>query len=154
MPGNIPISPDFQEFIELLNVHKVRYLIVGGYALAFHGHPRYTKDMDVWIEPTKTNAVKILQVLNDFGFASLQFSLKDCMNPDNVIQLGSPPYRIDLIFELDGVEFKTCYSNKMVLTIKDLKINFIDLENLRKNKKATARPQDIVDLERLAPESS
>jgi len=143
------INKDFKEFIQLLNENKVRYLIVGGYAVAFHGHPRYTKDLDLWIWLDKGNAEKLIEALNNFGFSSLNFSVKDFLNPDNVVQLGSPPNRIDILTDLDGVDFETCYNSKVKLKIDNIVINFIDLENLKKNKKASGRAQDLADLEKL-----
>jgi len=124
--------------------------VVGGYAVAFYGHPRYTKDLDVWIWLEKENAQKIIDVLQDFGFASLQFSKEDFLNPDNIIQLGQPPNRIDILTGLSGVNFEDCYKMKNVITITDLEVNFIDLENLKKNKKASGRFQDLADLENLS----
>jgi len=144
------LNKDFREFIELLNDHNVKYLVVGGYAVAFYGHPRYTKDLDVWIWLEKENAQKITDVLQDFGFASLQFSKEDFLNPDNIIQLGQPPNRIDILTGLSGLNFEDCYKMKNVITITDLEVNFIDLENLKKNKKASGRFQDLADLENLS----
>ncbi|MDP3684839.1 MAG: hypothetical protein Q8S01_13005 [Ignavibacteria bacterium] len=144
------INKDFREFIELLNKHGVKYLVVGGYAVAFHGHPRYTKDLDVWVWLEEQNAEKIIDVLKDFGFASLQFNKEDFLNPDNVIQLGQPPNRIDLLTGLSGVDFKECYDKKNVITINDLEVNIIDLDSLRRNKKASGRFQDLADLENLS----
>lgn len=144
------INKDFKEFIELLNNHEVKYLVVGGYAVAFHGHPRYTKDLDVWVWLEEQNAEKIIDVLKDFGFASLQFNREDFLNPDNVIQLGQPPNRIDLLTGLSGVDFKDCYDKKNVITINNLEVNIIDLDSLRRNKKASGRFQDLADLENLS----
>ena len=144
------INKDFREFIELLNKHEVKYLVVGGYAVAFHGHPRYTKDLDVWVWLEEQNAEKIIDVLKDFGFASLQFSKEDFLNPNNIIQLGQPPNRIDLLTGLSGVDFKECYDKKNVITINNLEVNIIDLDSLRRNKKASGRFQDLADLENLS----
>lgn len=143
------LNKDFREFIQLLNDHDVLYLVVGGYAVAFHGHPRYTKDIDLWICLDKSNAEKILQVLKDFGFGSLDLKVHDFLDPEQVIQLGYPPNRIDILTDLKGINFKECYSSKVEVIIEDTTINFIDLENLKKNKKATGRHQDLADLENL-----
>ena len=91
------LSQDFKEFVQLLNEHKVRYLVIGGYAVAFHGHPRYTKDIDVWIGLDKGNAGNLLNALKDFGFGSLGLKTEDFLNSDQVVQLGYPPNRIDLL---------------------------------------------------------
>jgi hypothetical protein len=111
-PGNMIISPDFKEFIELLNTHNVQYLVVEGYAVAFHGYPRYTKDLDIWIHRTSPNAKKLLQVLDDFGFGALAISADDFLRPESTIQLGYPPNRIDLLTSLKGMDFDTCYACK------------------------------------------
>lgn len=143
------LNQDFKEFIQSLNDNNVRYLVVGGYAVAIHGYPRYTKDMDIWIERTPENARQMVKALNQFGFASLGLKSSDFLVEDQIIQLGYPPRRIDIITSLLGVEFIHCYDTRMQLGIEGVQINFIDLENLRKNKKATGRSQDLADLEKL-----
>ena len=143
------LNKDFREFIQLLNDHDVLYLVVGGYAVAFHGYPRYTKDIDLWVWLDKSNAEKLLQVLEDFGFSSLDLTVDDFLDPEQVIQLGYPPNRIDILTDLKGLNFKECYPSKVEVTVEDTTINFIDLENLKKNKKATGRHQDLADLENL-----
>jgi hypothetical protein len=143
------LNKDFKEFIDLLNHNRVEYLIVGGYALAFHGHPRYTKDLDVWIRCTPENADKLLRALESFGFASLELSAQDFLEPGSVIQLGYPPQRIDLLTQASGVDFDTCYAAKIEITLDGTPVNFIDLANLKKNKHATGRLQDLADLEQL-----
>lgn len=130
------ICKHFNEFIELLNDFNVQYLIVGGYAVAFHGHPRYTKDIDIWIFPEEENIKAVIRVLQDFGFGSLGIMAKDFKNPDQIIQLGYPPNRIDLLTELEGVDFLTCYDKKDVIEIDGIRIAFIDLESLKQNKKS------------------
>jgi hypothetical protein len=144
------LNQDFKEFIQSLNENNVRYLIIGGYAVAYHGHPHYTKDLDVWIELGRENAVNLLKSLNQFGFGSLGLTAEDFLEPDQIIQLGYPPSRIDILNTLEGVDFESCYVSKVIATIDDIPMNFIDLENLRKNKKATGRLQDLADLENLA----
>jgi predicted nucleotidyltransferase len=143
------LSKDFKEFIKLLNENEVRYLLVGGYAIAMHGHPRYTKDMDLWIWLNKRNAEKLLVVLDRFVFSGLNYRIEDFLNPENVIQLGVPPNRIDLITDLTGVEFETCYESRIKIKIDEIEIPLIDLENLKKNKRALGRHQDLADLENL-----
>jgi hypothetical protein len=123
---------------------------VGGYAVAFHGHPRYTKDLDIWIQPTLENAQKVIQALAAFGFASLNLVASDFAQSDQVVQLGYPPNRINLITSPDGVDFETCYQSKIESDLDGLKICWIDLENLRLNKKVSGRSQDLADLESLA----
>jgi hypothetical protein len=143
------LNQDFREFIQLLNENQVKYLIIGGYAVAIHGHPRYTKDLDIWVEMTPENAQKLMITLTQFGFGSLGLSAEDFQTPDQIIQLGDPPNRIDLITTPDGVDFKTCYASKLEITINDLLVQFIDLSNLKQNKKASGRFQDLADLENL-----
>jgi hypothetical protein len=143
------LNQDFKEFIQSLNEHNVRYLIIGGYAVAFHGHPRYTKDLDVWIESDQENAVNTLKALTQFGFGSLGLTENDFLEPDQIIQLGYPPNRIDILTTLEGVDFEDCYASRVVTTIDDIPMNFIGLENLKRNKKAAGRLQDLADLENL-----
>jgi hypothetical protein len=144
------LNQDFREFIQLLNEHNVLYLVVGGYAVAFHGYPRNTKDIDIWIYLDKDNAEKLLKVLQDFGFSSLDLKVEDFLDPDQVIQLGYPPNRIDLLTDLKGVDFNNCYSSKVAVEIEGIRVNFIDLEHLKKNKRATGRHQDLADIENLS----
>jgi hypothetical protein len=143
------LSRDFKEFIESLNANNVRYLVVGGYAVALHGYVRYTKDLDVWIEPKIQNAQNVLNALIAFGFGSLDITADDFLEEGNIIQLGYPPNRIDLITSLNGLVFENCYPERVQVEIQGVLIDFIDIENLKTNKKATGRPQDLADLENL-----
>lgn len=144
------LSRDFREFIASLNAHDVRYLVVGGYAVALHGYPRFTKDLDVWLWLEAENAAKAVQALADFGFASLDITSDDFLVPDQIIQLGYPPNRIDLITTLPGVEFGSCFDRREIVMIDDIPVNFIDRESLKRNKQASGRLQDLADLENLA----
>ena len=143
------LNKDFREFIELLNENEVRYLVVGGYAVAFHGHPRYTIDLDVWIGLSPENANKILDALIKFGFGSLGLKSEDFLESDQIIQLGYPPNRIDILTTLKDMNFEDCYNTRVEVEIRGLPINFIDIESLKKNKRATGRPQDLADVENL-----
>ncbi|PSQ95691.1 MAG: hypothetical protein BRD55_08615 [Bacteroidetes bacterium SW_9_63_38] len=143
------LSPDFREFIRLLNAHSVRYLVVGGYAVAFHGHPRYTKDLDVWVDPTAENARRLLSALDDFGFGGLDLEERDFVEPDTVVQLGHPPNRIDLLASLDGVSFEESFAGRRQTDVGGTGVAFIGLDALRKNKRASGRHQDLADLENL-----
>jgi len=143
------LNQDFKEFIQSLNDNRVRYLVVGGYAVAQHGHPRYTKDIDIWIEISTGNASNIINALDQFGFASLGLKEDDFLEADQIIQLGYPPNRIDILTTLPGVEFAACYSSRVTVELDHIPVNFIDLENLKKNKKASGRHQDLADLENL-----
>ncbi len=142
-------SQDFKEFIELLIKNKAEYLIVGGYAVGIHGHPRYTGDLDIWLNPTQQNAELILKSVNEFGFSSFKLSLEDFTKPGNVIQLGYPPLRIDLLTEIDGVTFNECFENRKEVTIGNLQVSFIGYQDLLKNKKESGRPRDIDDIDNL-----
>jgi hypothetical protein len=147
--GKPMLNQDFKEFIQLLNANQVRYLVVGGYAVALHGYPRYTKDIDIWIEMTPENSFRVVQALEQFGFGSLGLKEQDFLEEDTIIQLGYPPRRIDLLTTLPGVEFEACYLSKADIDIEGLHINFISVEDLKKNKKASGRAQDIADIENL-----
>ncbi|MGD1904585.1 MAG: DUF6036 family nucleotidyltransferase [Leptolyngbyaceae cyanobacterium] len=143
------LNQDFKEFIQSLNDNQVRYLVIGGYAVALHGYPRYTKDIDIWIEMSPDNASRLLKALKQFGFASLDLQAEDFMVPDQVIQLGYPPNRIDLLTTPDGVDFETCYGARLEVEMAGVPVAFIDLGNLRANKQASGRLQDLADLENL-----
>ena len=143
------LNQDFKEFIQSLNDNQVRYLVVGGYAVALHGYPRYTKDIDIWIELAPVNAYRMIKAIEQFGFGLLGIEEKDFLAVDTIIQLGYPPCRIDLLTTLSGVDFDQCFATKVVVEIDGIPINFIDLENLKKNKHATGRAQDIADIENL-----
>ncbi len=143
------LNQDFKEFIELLNEHKVEYLVVGGYAVGFHGHPRYTGDIDFWIAISKENAQKVVNVLRDFGMGVLALQTEDLIKEDIIIQLGYEPNRIDILTSVSGLNFEECYAQKIKATFDDITVNFIDLRNLRKNKAASGRAKDLGDLENL-----
>ena len=124
--------------------------MVGGYAVAVHGYPRYTKDLDIWIESSPLNADRLLRALHQFGFGTLDIDADDFLQKDQIIQLGYPPNRIDLLTSLEGLSFDDCYRDKMTVSIENLEIDFIDLANLKKNKAATGRAQDLADLDHLS----
>ncbi|MEO1096454.1 MAG: nucleotidyltransferase [Bacteroidota bacterium] len=143
------LSPDFKEFIELLNKNRIEYLVVGGYAVGIYGYPRFTGDFDVWVNNDENTAHKLIITLEEFGFASLGLSESDFLEENSVIQLGHPPFRIDILNSLDGVFFEKCYSRKNVVEINEIKVNFIDLDDLKTNKRSTGRNRDKDDLENL-----
>ena len=143
------ISQDFKEFIELLNKHKVEYLVVGGYAVAMYGYPRYTGDIDFWVKPNIDNAKKIVKALEDFGFGGYDISESDFSEADKVVQLGYPPNRIDIITGVTGLSFDDCFLNKKNVEIENIPVNFISLFHLRLNKSATGRDKDKNDLNNL-----
>ena len=142
-------NQDFKEFFESLNDNKVHYLVVGGYAVAFHGHPRFTKDIDIWVERSSENSHALILAIEQFGMGSLGLKEEDFLLPDQVVQIGYPPDRIDILVSITGVEFSECYPMRMESIVNGVKVNFIDLEHLKQNKKASARLQDLADLEKL-----
>ena len=143
------LDKDFKEFAELLNSTGVEYLLVGGYALAAHGHPRYTGDLDIWLAPTVTNVNHLLRALDLFGFGSLGLTEADFMHPETVVQLGFPPARIDLLTSIDGVRFDDCYPRRMTLRVSGVDLSIISLNDFRTNKLASGRLKDLADLESL-----
>jgi Nucleotidyl transferase of unknown function (DUF2204) len=142
------LNQDFKEFAGLLNAKGVDYLVVGGYALAAHGHPRYTGDIDFWVRASADNLARLLSVLDEFGFGSLGLSAQDFV-ADSVIQLGHPPRRIDLLTTIDGVDFDACFDNRQVVSVAGVTLNIVGLEDFKINKRATGRLKDLADLESL-----
>lgn len=143
------LSRDFKEFLSLLIKNNAEYLIVGGYAVGIHGYPRYTGDLDIWLNPSDENAERILASVNEFGFSSFNLTKEDFTKAGNVVQLGYPPLRIDLLTEIDGVAFNECYVNRKEVKIDGLTLNFIGYDDLIKNKKQTGRHRDLGDIDNL-----
>lgn len=143
------VEKDFEDFVELLNKCKVKYLIVGAYALALYAEPRNTGDIDIFIQRSDENAQKMLNVIEEFGFAGLELSLKDFTAEEMIIQLGFQPVRIDIITSISGVNFDEAYEFRAEKQFGRTKANFISKEFLIKNKKASARTKDLADLELL-----
>lgn len=146
------LSKDFKEFVSLLKECDAEYMIVGGYAVGIHGYPRFTGDLDIWLNPTPTNAVKVLKAIHEFGFGSFNLTVDDLTKEDNVIQFGQPPLRIDLLTSIDGVHFDSCFANRKEMTFDGLTMNFIGYHDLVKNKKASGRHKDLDDLENMKPD--
>ena len=146
---SISFNQDFREFLGFLASNGVEYLVIGGYAVAAHGHPRYTKDLDVWIRPSLENGSKVISALKEFGFGSVGLTPEDFVAPDAIIQLGYPPRRIDLLTEPSGVEFGECFAGRLQVEIEGMVVDFIGLDGLRANKLASGRPQDLADLDNL-----
>jgi len=143
------LDKDFKEFIELLNVHKVKYLVVGGYAVNFHGYPRYTKDIDFWLWLHPDNINNLMRAIKDFGFGELGLSLQDFLDPENIVQLGYEPNRIDMIMDINGVDFQDCFQRRCVAELDGVVVNFLSLNDLLDNKRQTKRLQDLADAEQL-----
>ncbi|MGB3542974.1 DUF6036 family nucleotidyltransferase [Rubrivirga sp.] len=143
------LYPDFREFFESLKARDVRYLVIGGYALGYHGYVRYTGDIDAWVEPTPENSRRVIAAFHDFGFGVLGLG-NDAFAADNVVvQIGRPPLRIDVLTSPSGVVFEDCYRERMVVDVDGLALDVIGLECLKANKAASGRPQDLADLSKL-----
>lgn len=144
------LNRDFQEFVELFVTHEVEFLVVGGYALAAHGHPRYTKDLDVWVWVGPENARRVLAAVEEFGFGGLGLTVEDFQATDSMIQLGHEPQRIDILTYASGLDFREAYGNRVYVTIGDVKVPFLSPKDLRTNKLAAGRPRDIADVADLS----
>lgn len=143
------IDDDFLEFLRLLTDHKVRYVVVGGYAVAFHGYPRYTGDIDIFVEISKSNARKLVQVFKDFGYDTPNLREEMFLNRGKIIRIGAPPNRLEILLGISGVSFDECYRNRVVCQAEGVKVNFISRELLLQNKTSSGRPKDFVDVEHL-----
>jgi len=146
------IQRDFKELLELFNAHNVEYLIVGGYALAFHGAPRFTGDIDLFVKPEAENAKRILVALAEFGLGSLDLSETDFTSVDNVIQLGVPPVRVDIMTSITAVDWQQAESGKVEGNYGDTQVYFIGKDDFVSNKRALGRKRDLADLEALEQE--
>jgi len=140
------IPSDFKELLELLNNKSIEYLIVGAYALAHHGVPRFTGDLDIYIHPTKENADGLIKVIQDFGFGDLGIKPDDFLTPERVVQLGVSPLRIDFLTSIDGVSWESAWSGKVESRYGDIPVNVIGKNELLLNKKATGRLKDLADI--------
>ncbi len=143
------VEKDYEEFLSLLNKHNVKYCIIGAFAVAFYAKPRYTKDLDILIEPSKGNARKILRVLKEFGFGELSIYFEDLTCEGNILQLGYEPLRIDILNKLEGFQFLNIWQNRVTGEYGSEKVCFIGLDDLIKNKKMSDRPSDKIDIELL-----
>ncbi len=143
------LEKDVEELLELLNENKVKYCVVGAFAVAFYGIPRFTKDMDILVEPSPPNSRKILKTLDDFGFGSLGLTEKDFSNLGTVIQIGYEPIRIDILTSVDGCDFQEIWKNKKTGEYGKQRVHYIGIEELIKNKRISGRLQDKVDVKRL-----
>lgn len=143
------LNRDCKEFLSLLNSSDVRYLVVGGYALGAHGHVRYTKDLDIWLDTTEKNIAGLIDVLKRFGFDSLNISASDFTTPGTMVQLGYEPARIDLLTRVSGLDFDPSYRRRIDTTLDGVPITLICREDLRRNKMASGRLRDLADVEAL-----
>jgi len=145
----MPLSKDLREFVGLLNANKVEYLIVGAFAVAYYGVPRYTADLDLLLRPSPDNAERMLQVLSQFGFGNLGITSKDFEESDRVIQLGVSPNRIDLLTSISGVSFEDAWSTREVGDLDGISVPFIGRAALIRNKEHTGRARDLGDIYEL-----
>jgi hypothetical protein len=147
--ATIRLPNDFKDFLKLLNANRVEYLLIGGYAVGYHGYPRATADMDVWVAVNPENADRIVVALSEFGFAVPELSAELFLRQNQIVRMGLPPVRIELTTTISGVEFEECYAARVVAELDGIKVSLIDLKHLRINKKASGRYKDLNDLENL-----
>jgi hypothetical protein len=133
-----------------LNSHAVEYLVVGGHAVAFHGHPRFTGDIDFLVRPTAENADRVLAAVRDFGFGDLQLASGDFTVPERIVQLGRPPNRIDILTSISGVDFEDAWSDRVAATLDEQPVHFLGFDALIRNKKASGRDKDLADVKTLS----
>ena len=145
----IHLPQDFKELLQLLNSKKIEYLVIGGYAVALYGYPRATADMHIWIAISRDNARKTVEALKEFGFNTPELKEELFLKKGKNIRMGNPPLRVKFLTSIDGVEFAECYKSKEIVKIDDIEINFISLQDLKRNKKASGKHQDLADIENL-----
>jgi hypothetical protein len=147
--ATIHLPHDFKEFLRLLNAHDVEYLLIGGYAVNYYGYPRATADMNIWIAVHPANADRVVTALKEFGFDLPDLSPELFLSQWQIIRLGMPPVRIEISTTISGVDFGECYAGRVQDTLDGVPVNLISLDHLKRNKKASARHQDLADLEHL-----
>jgi predicted nucleotidyltransferase len=145
----LKLHQDFKDFLKLLNKNKVKYLLIGGYAVGFHGYPRATADLDIWIQMDENNARKSVKAIRQFGFDTPDLSKELFLKPDKIIRMGNPPIRIEILTSISGVYFNDCYKNKEIAKLDGIKVSIINHNDLLKNKKASGRLKDLADVEQL-----
>jgi hypothetical protein len=132
-----------------LNSKEVEYLVIGGYAVGYHGYPRATGDLDIWISMTEKNALKMVTVLKEFGFDTPELKKEIFLTKEKIIRMGVPPMRLEIITTIDGVGFVKCFKNRVIADFESFKVNFISKDDLMTNKRASGRPKDLVDYSKL-----
>ncbi len=143
------LTRDFSEFLKLLNSHGVEYLLIGAYAVGIHGYVRVTNDLDVWIRISAGNATRAVETLREFGFSTPDLSESLFLAEGNVVRMGLPPMRLEFLASIAGVEFDSCFAEKIMVQMGDLTVPVISLPRLRQNKRAAARSKDLADLDNL-----
>lgn len=147
--ATIRLPPEFREFLRLLSFHKVEYLLVGGYSVGFYGYPRATGDIDVWIDRNADNAGRIRDALIEFGFNRANVSSDLFAKENQVIRIGVPPLRIDILTSVSGISFSESYPQRVIANADGVDLSIISLADLRRNKLASGRHKDLADLENL-----
>jgi hypothetical protein len=146
------VQEDFRDLLGLFNKHKVDYIIVGAYALGFHGTPRYTGDLDLFVKPDPVNAREVMQALNEFGFGDVGLTAADFEEEGKIVQLGFPPVRVDIMTSITGVSWEKARSGRQKGRFGDLAVYFISRDDFIANKRALGRKRDIADLEAIGEE--
>jgi len=147
--ASIELPRDFKEFLRLLNENQVEYLLTGSYAVGYYGSPRATGAMDIWVNATRDNAARIVRVLIAFGFSPDTVSAEPFLRPHQIVRMGVPPVRIELLTTLSGVDFEACYARRVVDSVDEVEVQILSLADLKLNKQAAGRLKDLGDLEDL-----
>jgi hypothetical protein len=140
---------DFRDLFSALNAAEVRYLVVGGYAITFHARPRFTKDLDIWVDPDPANAERTFRALAAFGAPMRDLKQRDFSDPELVLQIGMPPNRIDVLMGIQGVAFPDAWERRVVANYADCPVAYLSKADLIRNKRAVGRPQDLEDVREL-----
>lgn len=143
------LTKDFKEFLQFLNDHGVEYLVIGGHAVAYHGYPRATHDLDVWVAVNEANATRLADALRAFGFTMPDVAPSLFLRADRVIRMGEAPNRIEIQTGIDGVDFADCYPRRVLAELDGVPVVFISLQDLKTNKVASGRNKDLADLDQL-----
>lgn len=143
------LAPDFKEFLQLLRSAKIEYLLIGGYAVGHYGFPRATGDLDIWVATHDENATRLVDTLRRFGFDVPELNKSLFQKPKHVVRMGVPPVRLEILSSIDGVEFQDCYPRRENAVIDGVEVDIISLADLKTNKRASGRHQDLTDLEKL-----
>ena len=143
------MNSDFKELLSIFNANQVKYLIIGGYAVSEYAEPRYTKDLDIWIEASSKNGERVYKSLSEFKAPLFNLKAEDFSNEGSFYQMGRPPVRVDILMSIEGMSFAEAWLNKNIIDFFGVEANFISLDDLIKSKKLAGRPQDLADAENL-----
>jgi hypothetical protein len=143
------VSSDYRDLLSALSAAKTRFLVVGAYAVMHHTTPRYTKDLDLWVEPTEANAKRTFRALGEFGAPRARITAADLAQPGIVYQIGIEPVRVDILTSVPGLTFRGAYRRAVRLLYADIEVKALCLEDVLKAKRTAGRPQDLLDVERL-----